>query len=406
MVATPGRAGEYLPQVGGYRAFIPAPLSSALPLHIDEELLGLLSKANLSLGRLDSASDLLPNPDLFVAMYVNKEAVLSSQIEGTQASLMDILEFEAAAAEPENPQDVEEVVNYVAALRQGLRRLEKLPLSQRLMREIHQRLLAGVRGAERRPGEFRNTQNWIGSVGSTINTAQFVPPPPQDMLRSLDDLEAFVHGSAMVEPLLKVGLVHAQFETIHPFLDGNGRMGRLLITFILCHNKILRQPLLYLSYFFKENKLDYYGRLQDVRDTGDWETWLKFFLTGVHVVAEEATKTARRIVQLREDHRQLIAKRFPRSAGPAHQLLEYLYSRPIITVNKAVEGTGQTFANANQLVGKFVECGILREMTQQQRNRRFIYRDFVTIFAPEEIQAALHAEGTDQDTQQQTLHES
>jgi cell filamentation protein, protein adenylyltransferase len=337
---------------------------------------------------------------------VNKEAVLSSQIEGTQASLMDILEFEAAATAPENPQDVEEVVNYVAALRHGLHRLEQLPLSLRLMREIHQRLLAGVRGADRRPGEFRNTQNWIGSVGSTINTAHFVPPPPQDMLRSLDDLEVFLHSDTMVEPLLKVGLVYAQFETIYPFLDGNGRMGRLLITFILCHNKILRQPLLYLSYFFKEHRSDYYGCLQEVRDTGDWETWLKFFLAGVHEVAEEATKTARQIVQLREDHRQLIAKRFPRSAGPAHQLLEYLYSRPIITVNKAVEGTGQTFANANQLVGKFVECGILREMTQQQRNRRFIYRDFVTIFAPEEIQAALRREDAGQDARQQTLHDS
>ena len=344
-----------------------------------------VSKAHLALGRLDGASDLLPNADLFVAMYVHKEAVLSSQIEGTQASLIDVLAFESDAAEPENPQDVEEVVNYVAALNYGLQRLQTLPLSLRLIREIHERLLAGVRGADKHPGEFRTSQNWIGHTGATIQTARFVPPPPTEMLKALGDLELYLHAPDTFPMLLKIGLAHAQFETIHPFLDGNGRVGRLLITFLLCQQEILRKPLLYLSFFFNQNKPEYYERLQGVRDSGEWESWLKFFLTGVQAVAQEATETARNIVTLRERHRDLVATEFRRSASSATRLLEHLYQRPIITVRGATETLGLAYANTNSLIARFVELGILSEMTQQPRNRRFAYSEYLSMFTDDEL---------------------
>jgi Fic family protein len=239
------RAGSYVSQIGGYKAFVPKPLPPDPPIRLDGEMVLLLSQAAIALGRLDGTSATLPNVDLFVAMYVNKEAVLSSQIEGTQASLIDVLAFEANAAFPENPQDVEEVINYIHALNYGLERLKTLPLSLRLIREIHDLLLQGVRGADRHPGEFRTLQNWIGHLGGTIGTARFVPPAPEDMNKALGDFEKFFHEETSLPTLIKVGLVHAQFETIHPFLDGNGRVGRLLITFILCCEGILHKPLLY-----------------------------------------------------------------------------------------------------------------------------------------------------------------
>lgn len=377
------RAGAYVQQLTGYRAFIPKPLPPDPPLQVDVEMLDLLSKADLALGRLDGVSEILPNADLFVAMYVNKEAVLSSQIEGTQASLVDVLAFEAAAVQPENPQDVEEVVNYVAALNYGLTRLQTLPLSLRLVREIHERLLAGVRGAERHPGEFRTSQNWIGHAGCTLETARFVPPPPTDMRQALGDLELFIHAPELLPALLKIGLIHAQFETIHPFLDGNGRMGRLLITFYLCQQQILRKPLLYLSHYFKLNKADYYEYLQAVRDEGAWEEWIKFYLRGVSSVAIEAATTARKVVNLREHHRDLISRAFPRGAGPALQLLEHLFERPISTVNLVADHLGQTYAAANTLVRRLVELGILGEITHRERNRQFAYTDYLRLFTDE-----------------------
>src|SRR6266536_59938 len=373
------RAGSYASQVGGYKAFVPKPLPPNPPVQLSNEMLQLLSQADRELGRLDGASEILPNVDLFVAMYVSKEAVLSSQIEGTQASLIDVLAFEANAALPENPQDIEEVINYINALNYGLQRLNTLPLSLRLIREIHGLLLKEVRGADRRPGEFRTIQNWIGNPGGTIKSAKFVPPSPTDMNRALDNLESFVHTEKTIPILLRLGLVHAQFETIHPFLDGNGRMGRLLITFILCSEGILRKPLLYLSYFFKANRLEYYEYLQKIRDEGDWESWLKFFLRGVFEVAQEATTTARNIVQLRERHRNIIATHISNWSG-TYQLLEHLYQRPIITVNGAAEVTGLSYANANRLVNKFQEHGLLRKMDKYQRNRRFIYSEYLAMF--------------------------
>ncbi len=379
------RAGNYVSQIGGYKAFVPKPLPPDPPIRLDSETIQLLSQAAMNLGRLDGTSATLPNVDLFVAMYVNKEAVLSSQIEGTQASLIDVLAFEADAAFPENLQDIEEVINYINALNYGLERLKTLPLSLRLIREIHGLLLQGVRGADRHPGEFRTSQNWIGHLGGTIGTARFVPPTPEDMKKALGDLEKFIHEETPLPALIKVGLVHAQFETIHPFLDGNGRIGRLLITFILCCEGILHKPLLYLSHFFNMYRLEYYEHLQKIRDEGDWESWLKFFLRGVNEVAQEATMTAMNIVQLREKHRNIVASYFSRSAGSAYQLLEYLYKRPIITVNGVAEVTDLSYQNANRLVMKFQEYGLLRQMDTYRRNRRFIYSDYLAMFADEEI---------------------
>ncbi len=377
------RAGSYVTQIGGYKAFIPKPLPPNPTIELDSEMIQLLSQAAMSLGRLDGMSATLPNVDLFVAMYVNKEAVLSSQIEGTQASLIDVLAFEANAAFPENPQDIEEVINYINALNYGLERLDTLPLSLRLIGEIHHFLLQGVRGANLHPGEFRTSQNWIGHLGGAIGTARFIPPPPLEMHRALSDLENFIHTETSLPLLLKVGLIHAQFETIHPFLDGNGRMGRLLITFILCSEGVLHKPLLYLSHFFKIYRQEYYEHLQTIRDEGAWEPWLKFFLQGVHEVAQEAAMTANNIVQLREKHRDVIATNFPHSSGSAYQLLEYLYKRPIITVNGVTMVTGLSYQNANRLVTKFQECGLLRQMDTHQRNRRFIYSDYLAMFDEE-----------------------
>jgi Fic family protein len=237
------RAGRYIRQLEGYEAFIPKSLPPEPPIQIDGELLTLLSTADRALGRLDGATGALPNPDLFVFMYVRKEAVLSSQIEGTQASLIDVLEFESQTLEPDNPQDVGEVVNYIAAINHGLKLLEALPVSLRLLKEIHAKLLQDGRGSERMPGEFRRSQNWIGPGGCSLKNASYVPPPPHEMLQALSDLEKFLHDSTPLPSLIKVGLAHAQFETIHPFLDGNGRAGRLLITFLLCEQKILSFPL-------------------------------------------------------------------------------------------------------------------------------------------------------------------
>jgi Fic family protein len=375
------RAGTYVQQPAGYRAFIPTPLPPEPGVAIDPMMASLLSSADQALGRLDGATGILPNPDLFVFMYVRKEAVLSSQIEGTQASLIDVLQFEADTVDPTRPQDVEEVVNYVAAMNQGLKRLNSLPISLRLVREIHRRLMHGVRGKDRTPGEFRRSQNWIGPPGSTLTTAQFIPPPPHEMREALHNLEGFLHDEKPMPLLMKIGLAHGQFETIHPFLDGNGRVGRLLITFLLCEKGVLRRPLLYLSYYFKQHQSEYYDRLQAIRDQGDWEGWLEFFLRGVRETSEKAAETARRIVRMREEHRQLVLERFGSGAGNALTLLEMLYQRPIVSVQHAAEATRLAFPNANALVARMEELGLLREITGHKRNRRFAYRVYLDLFA-------------------------
>ena len=293
-----GRAGRYVSQLTGYRAFIPAPLPPEPPLALGSVELGLLSAADHALGRLDGVAHILPNPSLFVAMYVRREAVLSSQIEGTQSTLDDVLAYELEGESGELPADVHEVVNYVRAMYSGLSRLSELPVSLRLIREIHAELLASGRGAERRPGEFRTSQNWIGPEGGTLATARFVPPPPHEMTQALDNLEKYLHAPSPWPNLVDLAMVHAQFETIHPFLDGNGRVGRLLVAFMLVEREVLGQPLLYLSYYLRLHRTEYYDRLTAIREQGDWEGWIRFFLDGVRVTASEATQTAVKIDRL------------------------------------------------------------------------------------------------------------
>lgn len=374
------RAGYYVRQVTGYRAFQPAPLPPDPPIRIDGELQVALSDADRALGRLDGSISTLPNPDLFVYMYVRKEAVLSSQIEGTQSSLQDLIAAESQVFTPDRPGDVGEVVNYVAAMNHGLERLRELPVSVRLIREIHERLLKGVRGSNLTPGELRTSQNWIGPSGCTLNEAAFIPPPPGEIGAALGQLERFIHKEDSLPSLLKIGLAHAQFETIHPFLDGNGRVGRLLITFLLCEKQILAKPVLYLSNYFKRHRAEYYNKLQAIRDRGEWEEWIVFFLKGVSEVSREATITVRNILTLRESHRTAITDKFGRAAANGHRVLEHLYESPIVTVNKVQSLTGTTYPAANQLVGKLVEAGILFEVTGQARNRRFRYQKYIELF--------------------------
>jgi Fic family protein len=373
------RAGRFVKQVEGYRAFIPALLPPDPPVVMDHELARLLSDADRALGRLDGVATVLPNPDLFVAIYVRQEAVLSSQIEGTQSSLDDVLQFEIDAAGKELPKDVEEVVNYVNAMNYGLDRIEALPLCLRLIREIHERLLAGVRGAERTPGEFRRSQNWIGPQGCTLANATFVPPPVHEMQTALDNLEKFLHDTTL-PVLIHCGLAHAQFESIHPFLDGNGRVGRLLITFLLCERKVLHRPLLYLSLFLKVHRAEYYDRLMAVRIDGNWEGWLKFFLRGIVEVSESATETARAITKLRESHRQLIGEKLGGRASLGLRLLDYLFEQPLVSVPLVEKRLDCSFVTANRIVEQLTALDLLREVTGWQRNRRYRYDPYLALF--------------------------
>ena len=374
------RAGRYIQQTTGYRAFYPAPLPPEPPVRLEGSIQKRLSDADRALGRLDGSITNLPNPDLFVLMYVRKEAVLSSQIEGTQSSLQDVLAAEARIFNADRPSDVREVINYVDALRYGLERLKSLPVSARLFKEIHKRLLKGVRGSRLTPGELRRSQNWIGPGGCTINEATFVPPPPEKAAEALSQLEKFLHEDNDLPLLVTIGLAHAQFETIHPFLDGNGRIGRLLITFLLCEVAVLAQPVLYLSHYFKRYRTTYYEKLQAVRERGDWEGWIEFFLTGVIDVSKKAAATARRIQQLREAHRALIAGSLGYAAANGFRLLDEAFKRPILSVKDVIAVTGTSFTAANKLIARLTEAGLFREITGQVRNRRFRYEPYVQLF--------------------------
>jgi Fic family protein len=375
-----GRAGRYVAQTTGYRVFLPAPLPPNPRVNISGELQRQLSEADRALGRLDGSIHTLPNPDLFVYMYVRKEAVLSSQIEGTQSSLQDLLFAEANATDVAVPRDVDEVVNYVRAMNHGLARLNDLPVSVRLIREIHAELLKGVRGSHLTPGELRRTQNWIGPAGAPLASATFVPPPPEVVPDAMTDLERFLHERDDIPLLIKIGLAHAQFETVHPFLDGNGRVGRLLITFLLCERGALHKPVLYLSHYLRAHRQEYYDRLQAIRDSGAWENWLEFFLRGVTEVSIQAADTARRILALREEHRAAIAEGMGRAAGNGHRILQHLYKHPIVSAKQVQELIGTTFPAANQIVHRLVGLGILREITGQARHRRFRYEPYVRLF--------------------------
>jgi Fic family protein len=385
--ATQTRAGQFVLQPTGFRAFLPAPLPPDPPIQRDQEIDALLSAADTNLGRLDGVASILPDPNLFVAMYVRYEAVLSSQIENTQSTLEEVLQFESEP-DADHPKDVEEVVNYVSAINYGLQRLGEFPLSLRLIREIHAELMKGVRGSTRDPGEFRRTQNWIGPTGCTLSTATFVPPPVLEMNRALDQFERFLHTSDPMPALIFCAVVHSQFETIHPFLDGNGRIGRLLITFLLCHLGILSRPLLYLSHFFKRHRAEYYDRLMAVRTNGHWEQWIKFFLRGVSEVSLDATETARSILRLREDSRDRLSH-IGSNSSLAHGLLDLLFKRPLVTVGFVASQLECSFAKASQLVTSFQrpELSILEETTGFARNRKFRFKPYLDLFPEAKLPA-------------------
>ena len=372
----PARAGRYVRQPSGYKAFIPAALPPDPPVDLGR-LVPLLSSADQAIGRLDGVGRTLPNPELFVAMYVRREAVLSSQIEGTQSTLDDVLAYELDMSRQQLPGDVGEVVNHVAAMTYGLQRLETLPLSNRLIKEIHERLMRDVRGAERSPGEFRRTQNWIGPGGGSLRDAAFVPPPVHEMEIAMGDLETFLHAPGGLPRLVHAGLAHAQFETIHPFLDGNGRVGRLLITFLLVHGRVLHRPLLYLSYFLKRHRSEYYDRLMAVRHDGDWESWLGFFLRGVAETANEATSTAGAILTLRDHHRALAGD----LGANGSRLLDHLFAQPLVNVKSVGSALGVSWPTANKLAQAFAERGILDEATGFRRNRIFRFSPYLALFS-------------------------
>jgi Fic family protein len=372
-----GRAGRFVTQLEGYAAFEPSPLPPEPPLDMSG-LLKLQSDADQALGRLDGIIGILPNPDLFVGMYVRQEAVLSSQIEGTQASLTDVLKFEAGDDARDRLLDVGEVVNYVHAMNYGLKRLSELPLCMRLIREIHGELMKGVRGKDATPGEFRRSQNWIGPAGSTLRNASFIPPHPSRLGEVLGGLEKFLHDEKLPS-LIVAALAHAHFETIHPFLDGNGRMGRLLITFLLCERKILSRPVLYLSVFLKQNRSEYYDRLQRVRTSGDWEQWVEFFLRAVVDVATRATTTARSIISLQEETRTKLSDQ-GKAAANLLRTAQLLFEKPIVTPQFVADALGVTYATANNLVSKLLELGVLRETTGYRRNRQFAFDPYLRLF--------------------------
>ena len=361
-------------------AFVPAPLPPRPPIDWTPDLRSKFDQAMLCLGRLDSVSTLLPETSLFLYMYVRKEAVLSSMIEGTQSSLSDLLLFELDQ-EPGVPlDDVREVSNYVAALDHGIRLLkEGLPLSLRLLREIHGVLLNKGRGSAQTPGEFRRSQNWIG--GTRPGNAAFVPPPAERVLECMSTLERFLHDQPGPTPvLLKAALAHVQFETIHPFLDGNGRLGRLLVTLLLCAHEVLRESMLYLSLYFKTHRRHYYELLNNVRINGDWEAWLDFFAEAVIATAAQAVETAQQLLDLSHQDRDKIS-RIGRAAASTLQVHRALMERPIATSGRLVEKTGITPATVNKALGHLERLGIVRELTAQRRNRIFSYAGYVEIMS-------------------------
>ena len=376
-----GKTGTYeITTVGGeqIKAFIPQPLPPDPPLVLTNSRQHLLERATLALGRLDSITLLLPDPNIFLYAYVRREAVLSSQIEGTQSSLADLLLFELEEAPGVPFNDVLEVSGYVASLEHGISRLrEGFPLSNRLIREMHSVLLSRGRGSEKSPGEFRRSQNWIG--GTRPGNAHFVPPPPLQVEDCMAVLERFIHEEHSPYPtLIKAALAHVQFETIHPFLDGNGRIGRLMIAFILHHGGLLSKPLLYLSLYFKQHRSEYYRLLDLVRSEGDWEAWLDFFLEGVEDTASNAVQTAQRLVALfKEDTARV--QSLGRAASSVLRLFNALCERPIVTLNDSCQRTGLSFPTATKGMDKLMNRGIVKERTGGRRNRVFVYERYLAI---------------------------
>lgn len=371
------RSGKITKALDGKSVFIPNPLYPEGPknLKIDDECLLLLSEADIALGELKGLTDFLPDPDLFIAFYVRKEALLSSQIEGTQCSLDEVLQVDEKTSEVK---PVHEVVNYIDAMNFGLTALEKLPLSIRLLHQIHEKLMDDVRGKDKNPGNFKKLQNWIGAPGSKQEEAQYVPPPPEMMTELMGDFEKYFHVEKKMPALIEASILHAHFETIHPYSDGNGRLGRLLITFMLCQRNVLKKPLLYLSLFFKEHKQDYYRHLMEIRFLGDWESWIKFFLRGVRNTSLEATQTAREILALQKKHRELIRSKMPGSslAIPGY---EYICHQPIARISQMMDSLKVSYPGAKSVFEGFLKLGIMKKTDDRKRNKVFRYEDYLEI---------------------------
>ncbi len=383
---TKDKPGRLMRAPQGYWAFVPDPLPP--PLSIDWDLANLLSEADRALSELGGLARNLPNPHLLIGPFVRREAVLSSRIEGTQASLSDLFFFEAAHSEKmappkKPPPDVQEVSNYVKALEYALKRSRDLPLSLRLIRELHEILLSGVRGGNQTPGEFRCSQNWIGPPGCTLMEATFVPPPPQEMMEALGELEKYLHGVSRLPPLVRIALAHYQFEAIHPFLDGNGRIGRLLISLLLCHEGLLAQPLLYLSAFFEKRRMEYYQRLLAVSTAGKWRAWIEFFLDGVVDQSRDAMDRTDQLLGLWQVYRTKLQE--ARSSALLLQLVDRLFESPVLSVPAAARFLKVTHRSAAKLMEKLVGSSIVTEMTGRERYRLYAAKEIISTIESSEL---------------------
>lgn len=372
------RAGHYKSNLTGemaYKSFVPNPLPPIPPIELTEDIIGLLIKANSQLAVLESVATRIPNVELFISMYVRKEALMSSQIEGTQATLEDVLD---PLIETNTNRNVADVVNYIKATEFAIKRLQELPLCNRLIKETHAVLMSGVRGQEKSPGEFRYSQNWIGSQGSAIKNARYIPPAPEDMVEAMSDLEKYINADDEMDALIRAALIHYQFETIHPFLDGNGRVGRLLITLFLMEKKVLTTPALYISYFLKKNRIEYYDRMTEVRTKGNYEQWVKFFLQALMESAEDATATIDELIALHDANADTISG-MGRAAKNAILVFNYLETNPIIEIKKTAEALGITFNTVSNAVSRLVNAGILVQTSNASRNRTFVYETYLDI---------------------------
>ncbi len=373
------RQGSYITQLQGYQAFIPAPLPPIPALDMTPEMVALNEKATVSLARLDGLAYLLPNLDLFISMYVKKEALLSSQIEGTQASLEDLFEYESGM-EVDNLNDIQEVVHYIKAMNYGIERLQEFPMSNRLIKEMHKILLDEGRGKQKTPGEFKRSQNWIGPVNSTLKNAVFVPPPAEETLKAMSDFEKYMHKHSEYPEIVNCGLLHYQFETIHPFLDGNGRVGRLLITLYLYWKGVIEKPILYASYYFKIHRQEYYDRLMMVRTTGNFEQWIIFFLKAIIEASDSAIEATKNILSLHSKDQALLWEH--RISSPlATMLLNQLFYTPVISIKTIEEQFNVSYPTAAQLIKQLVSIGILKEITGKKRAQRFIYHKYISILS-------------------------
>ena len=372
------RAGRFRTNLSGeaaYQSFVPAPLPPVPEVAMNEDMVKALVDANKSLASLESISSRIPNIELFVSMYVRKEALMSSQIEGTQATLEDVLD---PMIESNTNRNVADVVNYIKATEYAINRLQTLPLCNRLIRETHAVLMENVRGQEKNPGEFRHSQNWIGGMGSTLKNARYIPPNPEDMETAMFDLEKYMNSEDRLDTLIRAALIHYQFETIHPFLDGNGRVGRLLITLFLMEHKVLTTPALYISYYLKKNRVEYYDRMTEVRNKGNYEQWILFFLTALLESSQDAIDTIDKMTELHNKNVRVISE-MGRAKVNTRRLFDYLESNPIIDIRKTSDALDLSFNTVSTAVKRLVDAGILIQIENARRNRTFAYEEYLDI---------------------------